>query len=341
MLPTTGSEDKDADLSNPTCTLRLGGVTGKRAREPSHHSHRKGHDDVDAIPQDKRCDKDITRGGVGCDTENVNDERTGAGMTSGAASRADANLERKKSRKKRQRSQKRQREAETRKQQRQAEDKDNDDNNDASGNDDNDNEERDDNDDGTVSGVEIGTQRGAVVYGPRAFPDDIQQGEGDDDCEGDRAIAEGDSTVSQKEKTFYGPLRPPKGLHISRQPAPYVEDEMLLEAQQQDELTRPKKQHNGLRCLKCFSLLCHDDQFDYVNGELLITAQKGNCRGIIVSSGKVYCENMHICGATRGARFGLKPEVILKAHKTTFTENYLLNPEFQNSDKIRNKPLVK
>lgn len=40
-----------------------------------------------------------------------------------------------------------------------------------------------------------------------------------------------------------------------------------------DEPEKPKKQHKGLRCIKCFALLCRDDDFDYINGKLWINSK--------------------------------------------------------------------
>lgn len=41
-------------------------------------------------------------------------------------------------------------------------------------------------------------------------------------------------------------------------------------AEEEVEPAKPKKQHKGLRCIKCWVLLCRDNDFDYVNGQLWI-----------------------------------------------------------------------
>lgn len=123
-------------------------------------------------------------------------------------------------------------------------------------------------------------------------------------------------------------------------------------------LTETKKQHRGLRCSRCFSLLCRDDDFEYMNGQLNVTGEalKSSWDGLIMRGGmvcffliilqlylsyspfvsfrfsvlfvdllsQVYCQKMHLVGYKKHVTFTNKSKsvVALKVEKTTFTENY-------------------
>jgi len=104
---------------------------------------------------------------------------------------------------------------------------------------------------------------------------------------------------------------------------------------------KPIKQHRGLRCNRCFALLCRDDDFEYINGQLwvdhLIT--KKGWDGLVFRGSWVYCQKMHVVGSKKSATWTNKSKtvIVIKVEKTTFTENFLHNPEFSGSDKIRNR----
>jgi hypothetical protein len=54
-------------------------------------------------------------------------------------------------------------------------------------------------------------------------------------------------------------------------------------------LNETKKQHRGLRCSRCFALLCRDDDFEYTNGQLHVTGEalKASWDGLIMKGGMV------------------------------------------------------
>lgn len=106
-------------------------------------------------------------------------------------------------------------------------------------------------------------------------------------------------------------------------------------------LVEPAKQHRGLRCSRCFALLCRDDDFEYMNGQLNVTGEalKPSWDGLIIKGGMVYCQKMHLVGYRKHVTFTnlSRNAVILKVEKTTFTDNYVKNPAFAGSEKIRNR----
>jgi len=114
---------------------------------------------------------------------------------------------------------------------------------------------------------------------------------------------------------------------------PEIEDE---------EAAKPKKQHKGLRCIKCFALLCRDADFEYVNGQLWVNSdelRKQGWQGLETRGSWVYCQNMHVVGSKKATTWTNKSKitVVLKVEKTTFMENFVNNPKFVGSDKIINK----
>jgi hypothetical protein len=50
-----------------------------------------------------------------------------------------------------------------------------------------------------------------------------------------------------------------------------------------------KRQHYGLRCRKCFALLCRDDDFEYKNGQLWVNpvVLHNGWEGLIVKGDRV------------------------------------------------------
>ncbi len=55
--------------------------------------------------------------------------------------------------------------------------------------------------------------------------------------------------------------------------------------------SKPKRQHRGLRCNRCFQLLVRDKDFEYLNGRLYIDKQllrDKSWEGILVQKGKVH-----------------------------------------------------
>jgi len=106
-------------------------------------------------------------------------------------------------------------------------------------------------------------------------------------------------------------------------------------------LNETKKQHRGMRCSKCFALLCRDDDFEFINGQLHVTggALKASWDGLIMKGGMVYCQKMHLVGYKKHVTFTnqSKSAVVLKVEKTTFTQNYVNNPAFEGTDKVKNR----
>jgi hypothetical protein len=113
-----------------------------------------------------------------------------------------------------------------------------------------------------------------------------------------------------------------------------------LSSEEKRELKR-QRQHYGLRCRKCFALLCRDDDFDYKNGQLWINPKivHSGWEGLIIKGDRVFCQNMHAVGVKRATTWTnlTKYVPVLKVEKTTFIENFVHNPDFANSDKVKNK----
>jgi len=104
---------------------------------------------------------------------------------------------------------------------------------------------------------------------------------------------------------------------------------------------KEKKQHHGLRCKKCLCLLARDCDFEYRNGELWINPDiwKNGWEGIKTKGFTVFCQNMHPIGNKRATTWTnlTKYIPVLKVNKTTFVDNFINNPEFKESDLIKNK----
>lgn len=139
------------------------------------------------------------------------------------------------------------------------------------------------------------------------------------------------NTDKPTQKRFFGPEKP-----------------TFLEQKKQENVQ--SKQHRGLRCKKCFLLLCRDSDFDFINGQIWIdpSSLQQNWDGLVLKEDAVYCQNMHYIGnVTQVAK---KTTIIITTDKTTFKENFLLkfelinkliankfSPEYADSDKIKNK----
>eukprot|EP00026_Physarum_polycephalum_P015015 Phypoly_transcript_15594.p1 GENE.Phypoly_transcript_15594~~Phypoly_transcript_15594.p1 ORF type:complete len:297 (+),score=65.87 Phypoly_transcript_15594:27-893(+) len=165
-----------------------------------------------------------------------------------------------------------------------------------------------------------------------------------------RALKEEADAVAQVEppkKRVYGvqidPADVPRGNNLGYDP---VMDKFARSTEgeqnaQEMVLSEPKKQHRGMRCSRCFALLCRDDDFEYINGQLHVTGEalKATWDGLIIKGGMVYCQKMHLVGYRKHVTFTnqSKSAVVLKVEKTTFTENYVNNPAFANTEKIRNR----
>lgn len=101
-----------------------------------------------------------------------------------------------------------------------------------------------------------------------------------------------------------------------------------------------QKKHTGLRCRKCFTLLLRDKDFQYRNGKLWATPsaiKEINLRkwqGLILQGQLVYCQNMHIVGFREPTTFANERvySVGIKAHKTTFLENFTNNPTYKGGN---------
>jgi len=116
--------------------------------------------------------------------------------------------------------------------------------------------------------------------------------------------------------------------------------EQVPSNEDQSTSEKPKKQHRGLRCIKCFSLLVRDEDFDYINGLLWVdNAIVKGWDGLQFRGSWVYCQKMHVVGTKKSATWTnkTKPMIVIKTEKTTFSQNFLHNPEFLGSEKIRNK----
>ena len=104
------------------------------------------------------------------------------------------------------------------------------------------------------------------------------------------------------------------------------------------------KQHNGLRCKKCFELLVRDDEFLFAGGLLLvnpIVLVKRGWKGLHEKGGVVFCKNMHNVGRLARATYANQgiPFYRLRGEKTTWEANYINNPQFKDSEITKNKPI--
>jgi hypothetical protein len=98
--------------------------------------------------------------------------------------------------------------------------------------------------------------------------------------------------------------------------------------QPEPEAKPATKQHSGLRCKKCFVLLARDTDFEYRNGRIYINPalhKDKTWQGLVIQSGKVYCQNMHIVGLREQTSWTNQQVFvsILKTKKTTFIENFV------------------
>ncbi|XP_062517253.1 uncharacterized protein LOC134192531 [Corticium candelabrum] len=131
--------------------------------------------------------------------------------------------------------------------------------------------------------------------------------------------------MSASKKAIYTVAAPPQGWEASEhvQSGSHAAD-VTVESQ---IFSESKKQHNGLRCKKCFYLLCKDKDFRYHNDELWVASSVLNDKqwnGLLLKYGKVFCQKMHKVGSmqrtTHANNSILVP--VLTVDKTTFRENF-------------------
>eukprot|EP00118_Oscarella_pearsei_P007314 m.35232 g.35232 ORF g.35232 m.35232 type:complete len:165 (+) comp32090_c0_seq3:164-658(+) len=97
----------------------------------------------------------------------------------------------------------------------------------------------------------------------------------------------------------------------------------------QDEEPEPVvKKHRGLRCVKCFHLLCKDKDISFRNEELWLSRfalKDKHWHGLQIRQGKVFCQNMHKVGNIQRTSHANDTVYVpvLKVEKTTYRENFL------------------
>jgi hypothetical protein len=161
----------------------------------------------------------------------------------------------------------------------------------------------------------------------------------------DKADAQATEEGPPKKKVYGVCLDPEDYPHHDEIPTNYDPTPLRFrrsDEPEQEEAPQPTKQHRGLRCKKCFSLLCRDLDFEYRNGQIWVDSdlvKKIGWGGLIVQGTRVYCEKMHIVGAKRAATWTNKTKymLVIKVDHTTFIENFLKNPDFAGSELIKNR----
>jgi len=119
----------------------------------------------------------------------------------------------------------------------------------------------------------------------------------------------------------------------------------IMNNQQDSISSKPKRQHHGLRCNRCFALLVRDKDFEYLNGRLYVDKQvlsDKTWEGLIIEKGKVFCKNMHAVGYMEPSTWTNKTiySPVIRAETTTFENNFLNNPEFAGADFVQNKTRI-
>eukprot|EP00002_Diphylleia_rotans_P037347 TRINITY_DN8338_c0_g1_i1.p1 TRINITY_DN8338_c0_g1~~TRINITY_DN8338_c0_g1_i1.p1 ORF type:complete len:197 (+),score=45.78 TRINITY_DN8338_c0_g1_i1:33-623(+) len=132
----------------------------------------------------------------------------------------------------------------------------------------------------------------------------------------------------EQEKKIYGVQLPPNGKLPRICVKQYREGDELDEAGKVVHLA--PRHHHGLRCLKCFSFLARDEDFDYTNGQLWVHPPTRHDRPnpqrfLVRQGGRVYCENMHAVGNVQETTWANQTRFVfvIKVEKTTFMENYV------------------
>ncbi|KAK8809741.1 hypothetical protein WA158_000684 [Blastocystis sp. Blastoise] len=116
------------------------------------------------------------------------------------------------------------------------------------------------------------------------------------------------------------------------------------EVKKNDEEIIQKKQHEGLRCTKCFLLLCPENDFLYGNGSIWTdpsVLNKHHFDNIYHKGRSVYCKNIHCIGRVEMSTYANKPHMLYRLfmEKTTFKDNYLNNPKYKGTKTIENRIL--
>jgi hypothetical protein len=101
--------------------------------------------------------------------------------------------------------------------------------------------------------------------------------------------------MARSSTKVYSVAPPPDGW--SSQQKNDVADDTDIEVLEQPAT---KKAHRGLRCKKCFHLLCRDEDFRYHNNELWVASSVVKDKqwdGLLLRHGKVFCQKMHKVGS--------------------------------------------